>query len=154
MRILKNCLVLLLVVAICVGFCACGMKTDEIKSLTKSFENSCNKIDLNGMLDCINPDIASGIKAVTGFVGMFSDDDSDVILDKFAKMLFTGLPENSREFFSSIKISLDNVEIKEEQASALAKITYDISGEKYETQAVFEYAHIDGKWYISDFCIE
>ena len=60
----------------------------------------------------------------------------------------------SKEFFSSIKIKLDNIEIDEDSASATAEITYEISGEDNKSNANFEYTRIDEKWYISNLDIE
>ena len=104
MKIFKMCAALILIIVLTVSMCACGNKNNEIKTLTKNFENSCNKLDMNAMLDCIDPDVSGSIKKLTGLIGMFSDKDTDELLDSFAKVLFSELPENSKEFFSSIKI--------------------------------------------------
>ena len=154
MRKFKSIAALILIIALSVSMCACGNQNNEIKTLTKSFENSCNKLDMNAMLDCIDPDISGSVKKITGLIGMFSDKDTDELLDSFAKVLFSELPENSKEFFSSIKIKLDNIEIDEDKASATAEITYEISGEDNTSNANFEYTRIDEKWYISNLDIE
>lgn len=154
MRKFKNFAALILIIVLSVSVCACGNQNNEIKTLTKNFENSCNKLDMNAMLDCIDPDISESVKKLTGLIGMFSDKDTDELLDSFAKVLFSELPENSKEFFSSIKIKLDNIEIEEDSASASAEITYEISGEDNKSNANFEYTRIDEKWYISNLDIE
>ncbi len=154
MKKFKSIAALILIIALSVSMCACGNQNNEIKTLTKNFENSCNKLDLNAMLDCIDPDISGSVKKLTGLIGMFSDKDTDELLDSFAKVLFSELPENSKEFFSSIKIKLDNIEIDEDKASATAEITYEISGENNTSNANFEYTRIDEKWYISNLDIE
>lgn len=150
MKIFKMCAALILIIVLTVSMCACGNQNNEIKTLTKNFENSCNKLDMNAMLDCIDPDISESVKKLTGLIGMFSDKDTDELLDSFAKVLFSELPENSKEFFSSIKIKLDNIETAEDSASATAEITYEISGEENKSNATFEYVSIEGKWYIAD----
>ena len=154
MRKFKNFAALILIIVLSVSVCACGNQNNEIKALTKNFENSCNKLDMNAMLDCIDPDISESVKKLTGLIGMFSDKDTDELLDSFAKVLFSELPENSKEFFSSIKIKLDNIETVEDSASATAEITYEISGEDNKSNANFEYTRIDEKWYISNLDIE
>ena len=154
MKIFKMCAALILIIVLTVSMCACGNQNNEIKTLTKNFENSCNKLDMNAMLDCIDPDISGNVKKLTSLIGMFSDKDTDELLDSFAKVLFSELPENSKEFFSSIKIKLDNIETDEDSASATAEITYEISGEDNKSNANFEYTRIDEKWYISNLDIE
>lgn len=154
MKIFKMCAALILIIVLIVSMCACGNQNNEIKTLTKNFENSCNKLDMNAMLDCIDPDISGSVKKLTGLIGMFSDKDTNELLDSFAKVLFSELPENSKEFFSSIKIKLDNIVTDEDSASATAEITYEISGEDNKSNANFEYTRIDEKWYISNLDIE
>ncbi len=154
MKKIKSYAALILIIALSVSICACGNQKNEIKTLTKNFENSCNKLDMNEMLDCIDPDISESVKKLTGLIGMFSDKDTDELLDSFAKVLFSELPENSKEFFSSIKIKLDNIETDEDRASATAEITYEISGEDNKSNANLEYIRIDEKWYISNLDIE
>ena len=154
MKLFRSCAALFLIIALSVSMCACGNQNNEIKTLTNNFENSCNKLDMNAMLDCIDPEISESVKKLTGLIGMFSGKDTDELLDSFAKVLFSELPENSKEFFSSIKIKLDNIEIEEDSASASAEITYEISGEDNKTNANFEYVCIDEKWYISNLDIE
>ena len=151
---LKNIIVFLLLFVIVLSMSACDNQNNEIKSLTKNFENSCNKVDMNAMLDCIDPDISESVKKLTGLIGMFSDKDTDELLDNFAKVLFSELPENSKEFFSSIKIKLNSIEIEDDKASASAEITYEISGEENKSNANFKYICIDKKWYISDLNFE
>lgn len=151
---LKNIIVFLLLFMIVLSMSACDNQSNEIKSLTKNFENSCNKVDMNAMLDCIDPDISESVKKLTGLIGMFSDKDTDELLDNFAKVLFSELPENSKEFFSSIKIKLNSIEIEDDKASASAEITYEISGEENKSNANFKYICIDKKWYISDLNFE
>ena len=154
MKKIKSLSALFLIIALSVSLCACGNQNNEIKTLTKNFENSCNKLDMNAMLDCIDPEVSGSVKKLTGLIGMFSDKDTDELLDSFAKVLFSELPENSQEFFSSIKIKLDNIEIEEDSASATAEITYEISGEDNKSNASFEYTRVDEKWYISNLDIE
>ena len=151
---LKNMIVFLLLFVIVLSMSACDNQNNEIKTLTKNFENSCNKVDMNAMLDCIDPDISESVKKLTGLIGMFSDKDTDELLDNFAKVLFSELPENSKEFFSSIKIKLNTIEIEDDKASASAEITYEISGEENKSNANFKYICIDKKWYISDLNFE
>ena len=85
MKKFKNFVALILIIVLSVSVCACGNQNNEIKTLTNNFENACNKLDMNAMLDCIDPDISESVKKLTGLIGMFSDKDTDDLLDSFAK---------------------------------------------------------------------
>ena len=100
MKKIKSLSTLFLIIALSVSMCACGGQNNEIKTLTRNFENSCNKLDMNAMLDCIDPEVSGSVKKLTGLIGMFSDKDTDELLDSFAKVLFSEMPENSKDFFS------------------------------------------------------
>lgn len=154
MSAFKKGIITFLVMVMCIGVSACSSKNNEVETLTNNFENSCNKLDVNAMLDCIDPGVSDKIKKITGFVGLFSDKDTDELIESFASMIFSGLPENSKEFLSSIKLITKDIAIEEETATATATIEYSISGEKYSKEATLEYMNIDGKWYIADLDIE
>ena len=154
MKTIKKSLLFLLVALLVLGICGCNKAESEIESLTKRFENACNKLDFDGMLGCVDPSVSDAVKAVVGFVGMFSDDDTDVLLDKFSKTVFNNIPDNSQDFFASIKIKLDYVEVDKESAFASGEITYEVSGEVQTKTANFEYISVDEEWYISNLDIE
>ena len=147
---MKKSVALFLAVILSVCMFGCSAETNEIKTLTKNFEVACNELDFNAMLDCVEPEVSDSVKSVTSFIGMFSDKDTDEILDKVANVIFKGLPENTQEFCSSMKFAVDDIVTEENSASATAKITYEISGEPCEKSGIFEYARISEKWYISN----
>ena len=153
-RIFKKIVLFALLAVLVLSMSACGGEQSEIKALTTRFEKSCNKLELNEMLDCIEPDVAQGVKAITGVIGMFTDADTDELLDKFGAMLFSEMPENSKEFFSSIKITVNDVEVDKDNATASAEIAYEISGEESVANAYFEYVRIEEEWYITNLDLE
>lgn len=144
----KFCLILVAVMTLVMLLTACGNGKSEIESVTADFEKACNDVDLNAMLDCIDPTIASGLKFATGLAGMFSDKDTDELLDELSKLIFDNIPDKTEEFFSSIDISVDNISVDGETATADAVIKYEMSGEKYSNNAVFTYTMTDNAWYI------
>ncbi len=151
---LKKFTLFILMLSIALSITACGSKTNEIRNLMSEFENSCNKLDLNSMLNCINPKVADGVKLATGVLGIFSDKNTDELLDDLASVLLDEAPSNAKEFFSSIEMATDDIKIDGDTATAMAEIEYKISGEAYEENAVFEYIYTDEKWYISNLDIK
>ena len=139
------------VLLLCTG---CVGKESAIKKVTAQFESACNKLDLNEMLDCINPDISEKVKLATGLVGMFADKDREELLDGLAALLIGEGQTNTSEFFESVKIKLLETDVQETTATANAEITYTISGEEYTNKAMFDYIYTDDKWYISSLDIE
>ncbi len=151
--ILKKICSLALITILIFTMTGCG-NSNKIKTLMKDFENACNKLDLNAMLECVNPEVAEGIKLAAGLMGMFSDKDSDELLDRLATILLKKAPENTHDFFGSIKIDVGSIEEEGDAAKAEAIVKYNISGEEYENETVFECILIEDEWYISDFNIQ
>ena len=141
---------LVLVVALMTG---CSEKS-EIKSLISDFQGACNELDLNEMLECIDPAISVPIKTAAGLIGMFSDTSTDDMLEQLSNVLISGTPQGGKEFFSSIKISVDEVSISGDKADVSAGLKYSISGEGHETETVFKCVKSEDKWYISSFSLK
>ena len=154
MKKFKNYIAVVLLFAVVLSMSACGSKKNEIKNLMTEFERSCNKLDLNAMLDCINPEIADKVRLTTGIIGMFADKDTDEVLDGLAAILLDEAPSDAKDFFSSIKITTDDVKFDGDTATAAAAVEYTVAGEKYDENAVFEYIYTDEKWYIANLSIE
>ena len=133
------------------ALCSCGSKKGEIENLMTEFEYSCNELDIDAMLDCIDPAISDKIKLATGIASMFTDKDSDEMIESLVGMLTGDTTLNAKDFFSSIKISTEDIKTKKEAGTANALVEYNIAGSNFKKEAVFEYVYKTGKWYIAKF---
>lgn len=131
--------------------CGCGSNKKEIAEVTSNFETACNKLDIDAMLECINPAISDKIKLATGIASMFTDKKPKEMTDKLVNLLTGDSSINADDFFSSINLSTDKLKIKNKTAVADTIVKYSIAGEKFEKKAVFEYIKVEDKWYISKF---
>lgn len=57
-------------------------KSAECKSLINKFEKSCNEVDIQAILDCIDPKISDPIKAIVAIGGMVTDNVDESLLVK------------------------------------------------------------------------
>ena len=142
---------MLLTLLTVMSLCSCGSNKGEITDITSDFENACNKLDIDAMLECINPAISDKIKLAKGIASMFTDKKSDEMTDEIVSLLTGDSSLNAADFLSSIKLTTDKIRIKGKAAIADAVVEYSIAGEKFEKQAVFEYINVEKKWYISKF---
>ena len=148
---MKKIIVFTLIMTIILSLCGCSNGNNEIKKLMSEFEYSCNELDIDAMLDCVDPKISDKIKLATGIASMFTDKDSDELLESLAGMLTGDSSLNAADFFSSIKFEISNVKTKKEAGTADAIVEYNIAGENYKKEATFEYVYSMKKWYISGF---
>ncbi len=142
---------LLLVVAMLFSLTGCGASS-EIKALLQEFESSCNSLDFDAVLDCINPKVSDSIKVALGFVGLFTDKDADDMFNSLAEYLSED-EIGGADFFSSIDIQVGEIAVDGESATVSATLTYELDGEETVREAEFNCIYYAEKWYISDFSI-
>ena len=139
MKRLSLFLVLILVVSVVSG-CA---STGPDKTI-KQFEKAYNKGDVNGMLDCFDPVIVKGIRAILNISGSFLPINPNDVLDLVPFIcLFDdsgGMPQ--------ISISVYKAEIDGDKAE-LSADAKSVMGDETETAQVrFYMEKQEGKWYI------
>lgn len=148
---MKKTAIGILIVTMILSFCGCSSDKGEIESLMMKFEHSCNELNIDSMLDCIDPDISEKIKLATEFNGLFTDEESDVLTEELFAVMTGGSLMSANELLPSIKIELSDIMTNMRSGVANAAIEYKIAGESFETEAVFRYTYKNEKWYISSF---
>lgn len=148
-KTLISVVAIVLCVAMMFSLTGCTQKS-EIKSLIGQFENACNELDFNAVLDCITPKTADSIKMAAGFVGMFTDTSSEEMFDSLSKFM-TSDNIGGTDFFSSIKIDVKEIEITEDKATVLTDLTYEINDKKATKEATIKCELYNEKWYIVSF---
>lgn len=131
----------------------CGKADKEIENLMTEFEYACNTLDFDAVLNCINPKISDKIKLAAGLVGMFTETDTDEMFERLADYLSAD-EIGGTDFFSSIKIQVEEIDAEEDTAVVSAILTYELNGEQVERRATFDCIYYIEKWYISSFSID
>lgn len=146
------CLILVAVMMLTV-FCGCGKSGSkkDIGNLILEFEYACNTLDIDALLDCITPQISSGVKTVFGLLGTFSDMDNEEIFDYITNALTSEDGLDGTEFFSSIKIEVKDVTFEDETAFVDCYVSYEINKEEMKREACFTCVYYTEEWYISSF---
>jgi len=129
----------------------CSGKKKKIDNLMTEFEYACNTLDVDAMLNCIDPSVSDVARLGLGLYGMFAQKDKDEILDQIAGLLSgdTGLDGN--EFFSSVKIEVKKTDVKGEEAETETLLQYKLLGQNFKRDATFYCTKNADKWYISSF---
>lgn len=147
----KRIVIMMLMATMLLSLCGCGNNKAKIENLMTEFEYSCNELDIDAMLNCIDPAISDKIKLATGIVGMFTDKDSDDLTEELVGMLTGEETLNANDFFSSIRIEAAEIKTKKETGICEAVVEYSLAGEKFKKNAEFEFINNMDKWYISSF---
>ena len=153
-KLIKKTLCIVLSALLCWVLVGCSVHDGEIKEVISDFEEACNELDFNDMLDCINPRITGTLEFATGLLGMFTDTDTEEMLEELSNLIIDGESGADRkEFFSSIKITVDKIEVEDEQAVVTAVVKYKNSGRETVREATFSCEHYADEWYINTFVL-
>lgn len=137
--------------AMVLSLSGCGKDKGEIEKLMTEFEYSCNELDIDTMLDCIDPAVSDKIRLATGIASMITDKNSDELTGELVGMLTGDGSLNADEFFSSISIEPKDIKTGKKSAAANAIVEYSVGGEKFKKDTEFEFVNTMDKWYIASF---
>ncbi|MGN0114791.1 MAG: hypothetical protein ACI396_05650 [Acutalibacteraceae bacterium] len=140
-------------IAMVLSLSGCGGPEKDIKNLLTEFENACNTLDFDAVLDCIDPKVSDKVKLAVGVVGMFTDSDTDELFDSLADYLSKD-DIGGKDFFSSIKIKVEKISVEDDAATVSTTLTYSVNGEETVREASFYCIYYTEKWYISYFTID
>lgn len=157
MKIFKRILCCVLIVCVLLTMAACDSSKSEIKTLMKDFQKSCNDLDGEAMLDCMNPKVADTIDAAMKIIGAITSKSSDELFTTVADVLLGNSLFGTKDFFSTLKIKVETVNIAENgtDANGTATVTYvNFDGEELTKSATFKCIKTNDQWYISKFTID
>lgn len=147
---MKKFVAMLLVVAIAVSLVGCGSakREKEILKTLDRFEAACHSLDVNAILDCLDPDYARPISGVLSVVSLFTD--TSEWLPKAFNLLF-GQDEDPEQFMSAVTFENPEVSSKKSNAVVEADLTANVAGRvlSYKVEVKMIYEKDKDEWYIS-----
>ena len=138
---------ILLCVCMFVSLTGCG-KRSAIKDTLDEFEYSCSNLDLNAILNCINPSVADPIKLGLVIYSTASGNDYEDVLDDLVKTLF-GEYYNAREFLGTISITDRKIKIKKDTATVECILHFEVVGVQFNKETTITMVESNKEWYIS-----
>lgn len=148
----EKIIVLLLCMAMMLQLMACGAN-GKCEAVVEKFETSCNEGDIDGILDCITPSIASPIKMAIGVTNLISDVD---VTSMLTEVLAELMGNNSADIDVAALLGtmkLDVTKIKKDSKDRLVyvDIDYEVLGAPLKVHGVFRMEEKDKEWYIKSF---
>ena len=110
---------------------------------------ACNNTDIEGILDCIDPQIAKPIRATLKVAKSIGGKDDEEMLNTVVGLLANSDVEDSYDVCESLDISVESLEQDGDVATAEVKFSYELDGQKYIGTTTAKCKYIDGQWYIS-----
>lgn len=151
---MKKLLVLLLSIIMLLSMSGCTSDKSQIKDALSEFEYSCQNLDVDAMLACIDPDIADPIRFGVAVYSQVQGDDYEDVMDGILECLITsqaGESVDSEAFFSTISFSDEKIEKKKAYANVACKVNFEMAGEQFTRDANIQMVKRDDKWYVVSF---
>ena len=133
----------------------CGA-SGECKAVVEKFETACNELDVNGILDCMNPTVAEPIKTGLNFLSGIVQQGSQELMDLIGNALLSseqteGEDVDASEMFGSMDIEVKNCKVDKDTAVVQAEITFNAFGKEITKQAELDMIQKEEAWYIDGF---
>lgn len=144
-------ILMLVVIMVSVVGCSTSKNEKEVLKTLDNFEEACQNLNVDGILNCLNPTYSYPIYAAREFFGDLMDDNTDKLLRKASEWLFNQDETDPNEFLSAI--SFENPEVSIEGTSAMVKA--DLSARitdremSYKVEIEMKYDEEEDLWFIS-----
>ena len=140
----------MIMIIMCVSLCGCPMKEKAmICSTLHDFEKSCHEMDVEGMLDCVEP----SLRAIIWILPIPKDSEKlRNLLIKIIDILYmidVDSADGVLDFIESFQITPRSIEIDSRSAYVDAEISYKAGRDRNKTSVTIHMVERGGKWYIS-----
>ena len=137
----------------------CGVSSEEqIYRLNDRFCDSFNHMDIEGMLDCVEPSVAESINAIIdmsiGLAGTLAGVDIDLdaqTMYALAKAFFEFTPESEWDEMGipQIDMQVDSIQFNETGDQAVGNVTLTLSTDSQSQTETGQAVYVlsDGEWY-------
>lgn len=150
-----------LVLAVAFSLCSCfnqqsaESEEEKIKAVMTKLQTACNELDVNGMLDCVDPDEAGNLKLAAGAAGLLGKNNADILKKLISKVGDYG-DIDAEEFFSSVRITVNSIKLSSDSQSAdvAATVTAESNGETKSRDVMIACVQKNGNWYAKDFALK
>ncbi len=145
---------------IMIGIFACTMTgcsggdPSAAEQRLKDFVLKCNKLDIDGILRCIDPAVAEPIAlAISGIelVGKWGGTTVDKyeIYEKVSSAILNEEGLDAQEFLESIQVDIVETKVHGSYADIYANITYAIADIKFTKEGIVYMVEQADAWYVS-----
>lgn len=128
--------ILLVICMLVTGGCGAATITgaSDIVTVVSNFEYSCRNLDLDGMLQCINPDVADPVKFILDIFMWFTKSDETEVVGDIMESVFDN-KYDIQDLFDDITFEKPNVKIRGNEATAEYTLVYVLGSKGLKEKA-------------------
>ena len=120
---------------------ACGK--GEVKEVVNRLEAGINKMDVNEILECINPEVANPIKLLVGTFGQ-----GEELLLELVQQVFGATIQFDEVNTEKVKINPKEVSVNGTNATVECELEFEWGESVIKETIVFNMIKVDDVWYI------
>ena len=138
-----------LVLTMLLSLASCGEKA-KIRSTISAFQTACNELNVEAVVDCLEPTIANLLNAGAGLLGGLLGSSEEEVFSSLSSLLGNHSDAIGIESFKTLQIKVND--IAEDGATANAKVTLSyigITGEEKTADATINLKNSSDQWLIS-----
>lgn len=149
----KRTAALILAVVLMAGILTgCTNEKSAILNTMGEFLYACQNLDVDALLNCIDPDTADpirlGLALYSEAVGKDYEDVTDTILQDFVYQVF-GANYIPDDFLSTLDITDMKVTVEKDVAEIQCVVHFEVAGEKFARQSSVLLIKKLNKWYVA-----
>lgn len=145
---------LVILICSCSLLTGCATKGSKIKDTLTEFQYACQNLDLNAMLNCIDPDIADPIRLGLIVYGAVTEQDYEDVVDSLFDSVLGDLRyeiQDSEGFLQTMTVTDTKLKAKRHTAVVTCTLNFEISGQEFHRRCKINMVEREKKWYISGF---
>jgi hypothetical protein len=120
---------------------------ENVEALIGDCTEACHDMDLDAILDCVNPKLADPMRSMLKVAGVSGKSDEELL--ELVGTYMGAEAANYSEFCETLSTEIGDVQIHGEKADATVKYTFEQNGQTYAGEAAVNCTRVDGKWYIT-----
>ena len=141
---------LIVVIAVIMGILpGCGSRS-KINDTLDRFEGACSNLDVEKILDCIDPTFADPVRDMYSLYALISKEKAE---DSFKNMIrdMFGVDFEPKEFLNNLKMEDRKIKSSGRRAAVRCRLTFEIKGETFKRNTRVNLRKYRDEWYITGF---
>ncbi len=119
----------------------------HVEQLVSDCTDACHDMDVEGILDCVNPKLAGPLRSMLKVAGLGGKSDEELL--ELVGTYMGAEAADYGEFCETLTTELGDVEVQGEKASSTVTYTFEQNGQTLRGEAEVSFTRVDGQWYIS-----
>lgn len=130
----------------------------ECKELIQDFEEACNELDVQGILNCIDPKVSDPIKTVVAIGGIVTDNVDQYledIMSGIGKELTDAVGSNgtTEDVLASIQLEPKKYSLKQKEGTVRCVAIFEVNGMDITKTLNISVVKKNDEWYVSGISI-